>query len=110
MIVCGRYVLSPFRNPNCRSAEEAFNYTRAESGIKEKFDCHGGERPMLDLRHVYSLTDFLRNHKEMVARVTETKKPIVLTVKGKPALVIQDADSYQELLDRLNTTNPKQGD
>lgn len=56
---------------------------------------------MLDLRQVFSLTDFLRNHKEMVARVTETRKPIVLTVKGKPSLVIQDADSYQELMDKV---------
>jgi prevent-host-death family protein len=56
---------------------------------------------MLDLRQVFSLTDFLRNHKEMVARLTETHKPVVLTVKGKPALVIQDADSYQEMMDRL---------
>lgn len=57
---------------------------------------------MLDLRQVFSVTDFLRNHKELIARVTETKKPVVLTVKGKPALVIQDAESYQELLDRLD--------
>lgn len=57
---------------------------------------------MLDLRQVFSLTDFLRNHKEMVARLSETHKPVVLTVKGKPALVIQDADSYQELMDRLD--------
>jgi prevent-host-death family protein len=56
---------------------------------------------MLDLRQVFSLTDFLRNHKEHVARLVETKKPVVLTVKGKPALVIQDAESYQELLDRV---------
>lgn len=56
---------------------------------------------MLDLRQVFSVTDFLRNHKELIARVTETRKPMVLTVKGKPALVIQDADSYQDLLDRL---------
>lgn len=57
---------------------------------------------MLDLRQVFSLTDFLRNHKEMVARLCETHKPVVLTVKGRPALVIQDADSYQVLMDRLN--------
>lgn len=57
---------------------------------------------MLDLRQVFSVTDFLRNHKELIARVTETRKPVVLTVKGKPALVIQDADSYQELLDELD--------
>ena len=56
---------------------------------------------MLDLRQVFSVTDFLRNHKELIAKVTETRKPMVLTVKGKPALVIQDAESYQDLLDRL---------
>ena len=47
---------------------------------------------MLDLRQVFSLTDFLRNHKEHVARLVSTRKPVVLTVKGKPALVIQDAE------------------
>ena len=57
---------------------------------------------MLDLRQVLSVTDFLRHHKELIARVTETRKPVVLTVKGKPALVIQDAVSYQELLDELH--------
>lgn len=56
---------------------------------------------MLDLRQVFSLTDFLRHHKEHVARLLESKNPIVLTVKGRPSLVLQDAVSYQELLDRL---------
>lgn len=56
---------------------------------------------MLDLRQVFSLTDFLRNHKEMVARLTDTHKPVVLTVKGKPAVVMQDAEGYQILLDEL---------
>jgi len=56
---------------------------------------------MLDLRNVHSLTDFLRSHKAMVAQVTETGKPVVLTVNGKPALVIQDAAGYQDLIDQL---------
>lgn len=56
---------------------------------------------MLDLRQVFSLTDFLRHHKDHVVRLEETGKPVVLTVKGKPALVIQGAESYQALLDRL---------
>ncbi len=64
---------------------------------------------MLDLRQVFTLTDFLRNHKDLVARVTESRKPVVLTVKGKPALVLQDADSYQELLDRLETAEGTEG-
>lgn len=72
----------------------------AESGIKEKFDSRRGVM-MLDLRQVFSLTDFLRHHKDHVARLEETGKPVVLTVKGKPALVIQGAESYQALLDRL---------
>lgn len=57
---------------------------------------------MLDLREIFSLTDFLRNHKQHVAHLYESKNPIVLTVKGRPSLVLQDAVSYQELLDRLN--------
>lgn len=65
---------------------------------------------MLDLRRVFTLTDFLRNHKEMVARLADSRKPVILTVKGKPALVIQDADSYQELMDRLNRAKGKSED
>lgn len=56
---------------------------------------------MLDLRQVFSLTDFLRHHKDHVARLELSRKPVVLTIKGKPALVLQDAAGYQELLDRL---------
>lgn len=64
---------------------------------------------MLDLRQVYSLTDFLRNHKEHVARLAETKSPVVLTIKGKAALVLQDAESYQELLERLKRAEGRTG-
>jgi hypothetical protein len=31
----------------------------------------------------------------------KTRKPVVLTVNGKAELVVQDAKSYQEILDRL---------
>ena len=59
---------------------------------------------MLDLREVFSVTDFLRNHREHIARLQESGKPVVLTVKGKPAVVIQDAAGYQSLLDELEKT------
>lgn len=62
---------------------------------------------MLDLRQVFSLTDFLRHHKEHVARLAESRKPVVLTVKGRPLLVLQDAESYQSLLDRLERAEGK---
>mgnify|MGYP001053474703 FL=1 len=57
---------------------------------------------MLYPRQIYSLTDFLRNHKAYLARLKETKTPEILTVNGRAELVIQDAESYQDLLDRLH--------
>jgi hypothetical protein len=57
---------------------------------------------MLDARQIHSLTDFLRNHKAHVARLKESHAPEVLTVNGRAELVVQDANSYQALLDRLH--------
>jgi prevent-host-death family protein len=56
---------------------------------------------MIDLREVRSVTEFQRNVKEYVGRLKERKAPLVLTVNGRAELVVQDAQSYQELLDRL---------
>lgn len=56
---------------------------------------------MLDTRQIHPLTDFLRNHKTHVARLKETRTPEVLTINGRAEVVIQDAKSYQDLLDRL---------
>ncbi len=57
---------------------------------------------MLDTREIHSLTDFLRNHKAHVARLKETHAPEVLTVNGKAEVVVQDAASYQSMLERLH--------
>jgi prevent-host-death family protein len=57
--------------------------------------------PMLNARNIHPLTDFQRNAKDFIAQLQESQKPIVLTVNGKAAVVIQDAAAYQELLDRL---------
>jgi prevent-host-death family protein len=56
---------------------------------------------MIDLREVRSVTEFQRNIKDYVGRLKEKKTPLVLTVNGRAELVVQDAESYQELLDRL---------
>lgn len=56
---------------------------------------------MIDLREVRSVTEFQRNIKDYVGRLKENKTPLVLTVNGRAELVVQDATSYQELLDRL---------
>ncbi len=57
---------------------------------------------MLDTRQIHPLTDFLRNHKTHVARLKATRMPEVLTINCHAEIVIQDADSYQTLLDRLH--------
>lgn len=54
---------------------------------------------MIDLNEVFSLTEFQRNTKDHVERLAQTGKPQVLTVNGKAAVVIQDAASYQRMLD-----------
>ena len=56
---------------------------------------------MIDLRDVRSVTEFQRNLKEYVGRLKGKKTPLVLTVNGRAELIVQDADSYQTLLDRL---------
>lgn len=62
---------------------------------------------MLDLdRDIHPLTDFKRKTPEFLKLLRETGGPIVLTVNGKAELVVQDARSYQRLLElaeRLET-------
>ncbi len=56
---------------------------------------------MIDLREVRSVTEFQRNIKDYVGRLKEKKTPLVLTINGRAEIVVQDAESYQVLLDRL---------
>jgi len=56
---------------------------------------------MIDLREVRSVTEFQRNIKQYVGRLKKKKTPLVLTVNGRAELVVQDAESYQEILERL---------
>jgi PHD/YefM family antitoxin component YafN of YafNO toxin-antitoxin module len=56
---------------------------------------------MIDLREVRSVTDFQRNPQGYVGRLKAKKTPLVLTVNGRAELIVQDAGSYQALLDRL---------
>src|SRR3954453_7834637 len=62
---------------------------------------------MLDLsRDIHPLTDFKRNTPEFLAQLKQTGQPVVLTINGKAELVVQDARSYQRLLElaeRLET-------
>ena len=68
---------------------------KAENSLLEK-------RQMIDLNDIHSLTEFQRNTKEHIERLKESGKPQVLTVNGKAEIVVQDAKSYQELLERMD--------
>ena len=57
--------------------------------------------PAIDTRNIHPLTEFLRNAKSHIAKLKESGEPEVLTVNGRAEVVVVDANSYQELLDRL---------
>jgi len=50
-------------------------------------------------RDIQSLTDFKKHTPEFIQQLKETGEPVVLTINGKAELVVQDAASYQKLLD-----------
>ena len=63
----------------------------------------------LDLTEVHSLTDFLRNTKSRMRRMKRSKRPLVLTVNGRAELVVQDARSYQALLELADRAEAIEG-
>ncbi len=46
------------------------------------------------------LTEFKRDTARFISHLKETGRPSILTVNGKPALVIMDADAWQEVQDQ----------
>lgn len=61
---------------------------------------------MISLKDIKSLTAFKRNTNEYVKRIKKSGSPLVLTINGRAELIVQDAESYQrmlEVLDRAET-------
>jgi prevent-host-death family protein len=50
-------------------------------------------------RDIHPLTDFKRNTSDFLAQLKQTGEPVVLTINGKAELIVQDAASYQKLMD-----------
>ena len=50
-------------------------------------------------RDIHPLTDFKRSTSEFLAQLKATGQPLILTINGKAEIVVQDAKSYQRLLD-----------
>jgi len=65
---------------------------------------------MLDLvKDIHPLTDFKRKTPEFVRRMKKTGHPVVLTVNGKAAVVVQDVEAYQHLLEVLDRAEAIKG-
>lgn len=50
-------------------------------------------------RDIHSLSTFKRDSAKLMRQMKKTREPVVLTVNGKAELVVQDAESYQTLLE-----------
>jgi prevent-host-death family protein len=65
---------------------------------------------MLDITSdIQSLTTFRRSSGDFMKRLRKTKRPVVLTVNGKAAAVVQDAEAYQRLLDIAASADANEG-
>ena len=50
-------------------------------------------------KDIQSLTAFRHRSGDFMKQLKKSKRPVVLTVKGKAAAIVQDAEAYQRLLD-----------
>lgn len=56
---------------------------------------------MSDTCDTRSIAEFQSRFDEFVGDLKRRRSPLVLTSGGRPEIVVQDAQSYQDLLDRL---------
>ena len=56
---------------------------------------------MLTVENIRSLTDFRRHSKDFVKELQDSKRPMVLTVNGEAAVVVQDAKAFQAIQDKV---------
>ena len=64
---------------------------------------------MIPLTNIHPLTDFKRKTTEFRRRLKKSGQPEVLTVEGRPELVIQDVASYQRILEAVDRAEAIEG-
>lgn len=52
-------------------------------------------------RDIQSLSNFKRNTSGLIEQMKQTGEPVILTVNGRAEVVVQDARSYQKLLETI---------
>jgi prevent-host-death family protein len=60
-------------------------------------------------KDIQALTTFRNNSAAFLQQLKKTKRPVVLTVNGKAAAVVQDAEAYQRLLDIAARADANEG-
>jgi prevent-host-death family protein len=60
-------------------------------------------------KDIQPMTAFRNHSAEFMRHLKETKRPLILTVNGKAAAVVQDAEAYQHLLDLAAEANAEEG-
>jgi prevent-host-death family protein len=53
-------------------------------------------------KDISPLTEFKRDSARMIARIKESGRPQILTVNGKPSVVVMDAGAWQDMQDQLD--------
>ena len=53
-------------------------------------------------KDIRPLTEFKRETARFVARLKETGRPSVLTVNGKPSVVVMDAAAWQDMQEQID--------
>jgi len=61
-----------------------------------------GSPAMNITKDISPLTEFKRDSARMIARIKETGRPQILTVNGKPSVVVMDASAWQDMQDQLD--------
>jgi prevent-host-death family protein len=65
---------------------------------------------MVDItKDIQSMTTFRNHSAEFLLHLKKTGRPMVLTVNGKAAAVVQDAEAYQRLLDIAADASVEEG-
>jgi prevent-host-death family protein len=65
---------------------------------------------MIDItKDIQSLTTFRRRSGDFIKQLRKSKRPVVLTVKGRATAIVQDAEAYQRLLDIAARADSREG-
>ena len=60
-------------------------------------------------KDIQAMTTFRNNSAKFLRHLRKTKRALVLTVNGKAAAVVQDAEAYQHLLDLAAEASAAEG-